>query len=282
MRNLRSVLDTMAAGRPCGAPPNVSITSKPTVILLRANSFHCDGLFPWNNRLAFIFSPSVFSPTRWVCRHLTVIEMLKMMDVPDTLQSALMTANRAALCKDCPLLPMKVVVRLLDMSPLETCQKIPLLTQKRLKVDGSETSVQPEPPSSAPTVDEISPHLISSVLSSTSTPEDITSLEAKRNLKATKSDDAPVPEYLWDHVIVAEFDPHYATKVHALGRLRGLLLRKWKWNLLHEFLSWFRSHHTSNITTAGHRDWIAGADCIRRAWNSSWWSSGDGSCPFFW
>jgi hypothetical protein len=59
--------------------------------------------------------------------------------------------------------------------------------------------------------------------------------EEVRNRKATKADDAPVPEYLWDRGIVAEADPLRPQKLLALGILRKFFLRSWQKRLCREF-----------------------------------------------
>ena len=329
-RNVRSVLDSMVSGRPSAEPPKIASTVTPATVQLRGNSFHCDGLFPWTNRLCFFFCPSIYSPTKWVRRHLSGLEMLRVMDIPDSLQAELTSNQRAQICHDNTLLPLKIVLRVLDSLPLpmvtmdaskRRCNPVTELNRNEVALcfaggkflsDISSAVSPPRSPESdvtclvASTPDTASvnlPNLQLACVESSVDPasdddtvvasnltltdlsmpiSDIAAVEAQRNLKATKSDNAPVPEYLWDHEIVSPDDALYSVKVIALGRLRNLFLRRWKWNLLREFLGWFRRHHGHNQTVSSIRDWNAGRECISRAWNSTWWLWSDGSRPFFW
>jgi hypothetical protein len=117
-RDLNTILDTKTLGRPCAEPLKVPLSSTPRVIKLRGNTYHCNGLFPWSDRLAFVVSPSVFSPTNWVRRHLSGFEMMRVLDVPDSLHTSLTSSDRAHLCQDQILLPLKVVTRIIDSLPL--------------------------------------------------------------------------------------------------------------------------------------------------------------------
>ena len=66
--------------------------------------------------------------------------------------------------------------------------------------------------------------------------------EEKRNLKATKSDDAPVPEYLWDDATRAAGKlPAGRSTSRAFKVLRRGLLRGWKVVLTKEFCNWLIS-----------------------------------------
>jgi hypothetical protein len=109
-RDLRTILDTKAYGSPCTAPEKLPPTRTPFAVRMRGNTYHCDGLFPWNDRQVFFFAPSIFSPSNCVRRHLTGSEMLKVLDFPDPLHEDLSSASHAELCKDVKLLPLKAVL----------------------------------------------------------------------------------------------------------------------------------------------------------------------------
>jgi hypothetical protein len=55
----------------------------------------------------------------------------------------------------------------------------------------------------------------------------------ERNKKVAKADDAEVPKFLWDQVLVPSGDRR---QLWALGILQGLALRWWKRRLQQEFL----------------------------------------------
>jgi hypothetical protein len=98
--------------------------------------------------------------------------------------------------------------------------------------------------------------------------------------KAAKNDDAPVPEYLWDDVVVPDGD---LSKLKALPILHEFALRWWWRHTTKDFLRWFKCHHASSMKNAEyHRKKEAGSDCIHRCWNSSWWEWSSGSRPLFW
>jgi hypothetical protein len=62
----------------------------------------------------------------------------------------------------------------------------------------------------------------------------------KRNEKATKNDDAPVPEYIWNDAIVPDGD---SEKI-SLDKIRQFALRWWKKHATRDFLRWFRAKHS--------------------------------------
>jgi hypothetical protein len=123
-RNLHSVLDSMASGRACPVPPTVALSETPIVIRQSSNTYHCDGILPWNDRKVFLISPSMFSPTKWVQRKLTNRELLNILDVPDSIISALSDRNHATLISDTAFLPLKVILQLINMVPIESISRL--------------------------------------------------------------------------------------------------------------------------------------------------------------
>jgi hypothetical protein len=122
-RNLLSVLVSLAAGRPCPAPPPVSSSDMPIVLRQRANTFHCNGLLPWAERKVFVTSPSVFSPTMWVRRRFTTRELLHILDVPDPILSILPERHQFNLIYDITFLPLKVVLQIINMMPTDSISR---------------------------------------------------------------------------------------------------------------------------------------------------------------
>jgi hypothetical protein len=107
--------------------------------------------------------------------------------------------------------------------------------------------------------------------------------EASRTIKVVKSDNAPVPKFLWNQSIVLESDPQYNTTVTALQCIRHFTLHWRKQNLLKDFLAWYKVKYPQGPSTYASQLAIeAGRDCITRASNSLWWGWDDGFRPHFW
>lgn len=118
--------------------------------------------------------------------------------------------------------------------------------------------------------------------------------ELKRIQKATKSDDAEIPEHLWnDRITVHGLESSNHSMKRALDCIRGGVLRWWRRRTLQDFLRWFKQKYGHLIKSSleasqvlRHKqasiDWIAGRDCIGRCSNTSWWDWDTGSRPLFW
>lgn len=116
-----------------------------------------------------------------------------------------------------------------------------------------------------------------------------------RNAKATKADDAAVPEYLWDRNLTPVLD---LTITKALIVLRGFTLCWWTCYIEAEIFVWFRkqplkaeiSKFLYNDDSCKQQprtlcDWLAGMDCLNCSRHSEWWDWADGSRPsrpFYW
>jgi hypothetical protein len=83
-RDLSCILNTTSHGRPCPNPPKVAYVQQktPQVHEVRPNTFHPHGLVPWGTRHYWVISPSIYSPTGWVRRRLSVQEQLATLDIP--------------------------------------------------------------------------------------------------------------------------------------------------------------------------------------------------------
>ena len=110
-----------------------------------------------------------------------------------------------------------------------------------------------------------------------------------RNLKATKSDDAEVPTYLWDDRICGKLGirdvSEQAKCVKALNVIRGAALRYWKRLVCSEFWQWWRFQrfdHDNGDVTLRERTLQAGLSALSHASQASWWDWDKGSSPFFW
>ena len=111
-----------------------------------------------------------------------------------------------------------------------------------------------------------------------------------RNLKATKSDDAKIPTYLWDDRICEKLGlkevEHQAKCVKALEIIRKGALRYWKRLVSSDFWLWWRFQRFdddfSEDKSLKDRTIKAGLSALSHAAQASWWDWDKGSSPFFW
>jgi hypothetical protein len=132
--------------------------------------------------------------------------------------------------------------------------------------------------------------------------------DAKRFAIATESDDAEVPEHLWDLRALRLDGTLITQEGNALTLLRKVLLQRWIRITTRSFLvylnfekvtheivkrdkvkyGWSMSGKSTYSTwwhgspRAGDQDMEIGRDCVRRICDSSWWNWDGGSTPFFW
>jgi hypothetical protein len=269
-RDLSTILNTKLEGMPCPKPPAFK-GNDCGVHEVRPKTYHGGGLLPWGATNAKVVAPCIFSSTGWVRRQLAGSEVLKALDIPDELEGILASKQIKAICHDTTLLPLKVAIRIIDALPNQHTGLPEPPTMKRPKLGSSNT-----PPLSCSEVPD----------------QGAVACAVDRNAKATKSDDAAVPEFLWDRAISPSLDPAI---VASLGVIRKTAHRWWNRRLEREFFSWFRSeyplvciislvcnnpHHRNSVRV--QRDWDAGMDCLRRSRGSNWWEWSDGSRPYYW
>ncbi len=280
-RTLICMLDSKGSpgGVPCSPPFKVRLRV-PQLLPLRPFTYHCEGLFPWNQRRCLIVAPSCHSKTGWSRRRLSGSEMLRVLDVPLSVEPLLCSAQIKSICNDVSFTPIKCILAFMDS----------LLRLFSLEPSGFLASVVS---SHSPPIAVMTPAFNSDPL-----PQPDHTTATARKQKAVKADNAAVPVELWNSRI--HFPPIpiilQCLKTAFLDGLRTLALRWWRRNTLRSFLHWFKCTHLGptapSITTSTvqhiitqfslHRDWIAGRDCIRRAAGATWWEWDLGSRPFFW
>jgi hypothetical protein len=196
--------------------------------------------------------------------------MLKILDISEELGESLSSEEVKILCQVCMHIPLKVVINILDtiapnpswetiQETLFKCNKKAKMTLKTMSDPAMETDTEPEEEPSL-------------------TPAPTNSLQ-DRNAKATKSDDAEIPEYLWNETI---FPSGGAREIKALNLLRDRVLRWWRKNLMKEFIKWFHDEHLTKNSEEVQSDLLAGLECITRSCGSTFWEWTEGSRPFFW
>ncbi len=257
LRDLSGILDSKIPGTPCPAPLQVS-NKEPKVIQVRPNTYHGGGLLPWTARNAFIIAPCCFSPTNWVRRRLSSMEMCNVLDIPIPIAEKLSQSQIKTVIDDIGHIPLKVILQLLDSLPTFPDDT----AKKRIKTESSVDTQHQFSPSS-PEILSISKDLL-----------------VNRNLKAAKNDDAPIPEFLWDNDIVPDNDER---KITALTPIRTFALRWWWRHTTKDFLKWLNLNYSKSCKSSEfERDLEAGRECIYRCCQASWWEWTGGSRPLFW
>jgi hypothetical protein len=123
-------------------------------------------------------------------------------------------------------------------------------------------------------------------------------LEQKRMQAATKSDDAPVPRYLWDARLLPEGSTEFRSQV--LDPIQEMCLRRWQRHTLRSLFVWLKTRYPilpkvlkAKTFVKGwlqrllkneefSADWESGRDCVFRCTLASWWDWDGGSRPFHW
>jgi hypothetical protein len=257
-------LDSKVQGLPCAAPGQVAGVN-PKFLEIRKNVYSACGLYPISVCNPYVVTSCVFSPTGWVRRHLTGREVCKIKGIPDNMIPVLSSSEIRSICQEPTLIPARVVHRMLECLNLEEDKEL-----KNLKK--AVTMTHPS------TMEEMDP--ISFNLKRAS--ENPSTNNIERNKRAVKSDDAEVPEYLWNQILVPDGD---VAKLQALSQFRCFALRWWKRHLKREFVVWFcREHKLKRAPRSSrmdllviweielrsllrrskeaNKDWVAGLECV--------------------
>jgi hypothetical protein len=282
-RDLRSVVDATTAGYTCPLPHKVD-SKVPKVVQLQPTTYRISVLLPLGKDSVRFVVPSIFSSTGWVRQQLTGVEMCKVWDLPTDVAGDLDSKEISLVCSGKGF-PQKIAARVLDSvrvgGPTEGNRKRPHSPscssgEKKFKEDGD-------------------------VISHEKVTETSNDLETERKLKAKKSDDAAVPEYLWNLVLAPDGDEEI---IRRLDVLRRFILKWLKRRFTNEFLGWFKTKYPRLLRSLcptkdyfswrgrlrdylsksreATLDWEAGSECVMRYANADWWEWVDGSRPHFW
>jgi len=286
-RDLCVIVDSKLGGVPCPPPVKLKTAVRPDVISLRPGTYHAGGLYPISKGPCRLIVPSVFSPTGWVRRKLSGKELCAAQDIAEEQFDKLSSKEIAELCQG-EVFPLKVALVALDDVVLRKT-----LTWASEPVDKRTRCEQDSEANNQRKVEDV-PIAFS---------DPAGNVEGERKWKATKADDAQVPEYLWDMQLVPCGDPH---KIEKVSILRNFALRWVKRHTTRSFLSWFFGKHVGatrwcrhergvsyiewstalhdylNSHKEGRLNWEAGGECVARFADSSWWEWGSGSRPHFW
>ncbi len=246
---------TVTGGRPVAAP--LALTGNdsraPFLLELRPNTFHGGGLIPWGAKPFWVLTPNIYSSTKWCVRRLTQEETLYSRDVSHEMVRSLKPKDLATLNADLTFIPARVCKVFLDSLLLKNSMKDQLQTPDghpacvAWSQDGKAQSAQlhQQGPSAnqkrgQQSILAQSPRIPPSTQADSLEWESrlLMEQEQKRMQVATKSDDAEVPEHLWDSRILPNLLQGERSRI--LRPIRTLALRWWQRNLLREFLKWLK------------------------------------------
>lgn len=228
---------------------------------------HPGGLWPAHRPGSYIIAPSVFSKTGWVKRQPTDQELAQFWDVP---VGIVPKVNSLGIKKTGILTeaPGKIL--------WESLSRLKLFELKEDLVEEEKTKAM------IPTFGLVP-------MSEESTTSGFA--------KATKSDDAEVPVYIWNHYVMLawnlernrqgepEIEPGPAEE-REFDRLRKVMLRWWRRNLTRSFISYLKLEYGPDWQHLDSKelklDLETGRDAIHRACGASFFEWEDGSTLFFW
>lgn len=219
-------------------------------------------------KIIFVIANCIFSPTGWVRRRLSNKEYFDVLYLPEKVGQDLSPAQAQMFIQDTNLVPQRVYLRLLDGLVMVGSDSCPAISSEGLPAITIGVS-KPSTASALPTSNDSSKEFSKEL-----------DME-RRKASAAKNDDAPVPEYIWNDVIVPDGDP---LKLKALSQIRSFALRWWMRHTTKDFLCWFRTKHRGFevIDSEKDKDLKVGRECIYICCNASWWEWTAGSRPLFW
>jgi hypothetical protein len=251
---------------------------------------HPGGLIPIRALRSDVLCYSVYSPTKWATRVLTVEELGRCLE---TYAIHLPQQKKQRISK----VPFGQIPFVFSAPGRLVQVVVKLITQVFLFRQAQE---QPDQDTVRQTIPEAlvdTPYGLEKDIR-----EDTLEDDAFGRDKAAKDDDVDVAVMDWDKRILKpwvndgtvtdrmkHFEARFGTDVLAV--LRHAALRKWRRNLLWSFrrymsstypLPWYLAPVDQCIRGEWHKDLQAGADCMRRAVGASWWDWDQGSRLFFW
>lgn len=269
---LRQVVDPTVGGRTC-LPVKESVRRKENTAL---------GLLDWKDRFGYVSVPTVYSKDRWARRKLKAKELCDALDLPGFLVCDASEREKELMTQ--VVIPGKILQFVFQGVKLERDVQI-------LKRDHYKKRRIIE---LAPVSNKRPKNIVSEVESSEPVhqEEDNPRSEGKSTVtdKAVKSDDAEIPEHLWNLKVLEGIprcqdkyasDPKYRRRfLSSVGVLRSWLLTEWKKRVERSFHVWF--HGTEHMWDKREDLWKKGEEAIRRAHRASWWKWNGGSSIFFW
>jgi hypothetical protein len=258
LTNLSHVTDvTMGNGKKVAIPS----LEEPTLGTAR-------GLIDWKNRFMPVLVPSVYSKTEWVRRRLVPKEFSAVLDIPaDVARAATLEMQETWIKRlTVPIKDRSEVLGMVerffegtapvkrDLDQIATTSEVPERKKSRANSPASShegTSTGPETAAEGPTIAPTSPGSTDGTKTLIASDDSLLESDLKlteadrlgRTAKASKADNARVPEYLWDDRIML------SPKACGVGRdellaalqvIRRGVLRFWKRSVAVSFYEWWK------------------------------------------
>jgi len=293
MLRLGHVLSDTENGRVHPAPEDPDALFGEVTYIADSKVLHPGGLMPIKALRSKILCYSVFSPTKWVARALTLEELKRCLDTSeiqlgerDSHRVSSVPFNRLPFILSPPGRLVRAVAGVL------TCRSKQKHVPTQLDSQSSEAHSIPEEATSMHHDEETDPDDYIE--------RDIDVTFGRE--KAAKNDDADVAVMDWDERVFKLWHPHGLVKERrrgfeerfdkdVLSVLRQFALRRWRLNLLRSFgnymtatypAPWSNAPIDNALKEVWTKDVQAAADCLRRAAGASWWDWDQGSRLFFW
>ena len=313
-RDLRFALKAGEDGHRVRAPEGVTVDPGEAPVWMGRGVVGSWGLVPWTGRptkgrprgMEVI---TAFGPW-WVRRRLTTAEWWSVLDIPETLETALTAPEHRDLLVSTCVAPLKVVGVALRLAtrlvgkgvkrPRSECEparsgkdvEVEAGLEGRIRNSGRKRAVSLVAGRVVPGGDAKRGRVTAGASADALLQLTLSELEEEvdhgRSAKATKSDDADVPVYLWDRRVL----PHVALQYNrerldwrrAFALMRSRMIQWWRRRQLRGWIQYrlkrARSRDVSEEERA--RDRAAARDCLRRIAGVSVWKWDLGSRPIFW
>ena len=204
-----------------GPPPLLPAPVLPgQAVSLGRHSFHFKGYYPFEHPSPIFVVPSVFTPSKWVRRSLTLQEMKDVYDLPH--QTSVVSQKLLSLMS----------------APMKSLYSVVYCTFFKDNNSGGEAT--------------FSQPLKATLTTGSDTNWILNERHAKKE-SAVQHDDARVPVEFWNDSLEAELGYNFTTIEHqALDTLRGFILCRWKRSVTKCFVRWMKckrchSNHCRNL-----------------------------------
>ena len=250
--SLSSVLSHTENGTELAVPPRLPRLPLPVVCQVTHRSFHPNGLFPTNSSQPTFLIPSVFVPSRWVKRTLTLKELLAVKDVPASFIAVLAHREKSAILKH-TLLPVKCLTAM--VSALFIKGQV-LITGGGGNTNGLNSSIREGSEPEENRSNAIKKGTNVALLTSSSVPGAwVPNVKHNKDERAVKHDNAEVPIHFWNESLAIKLNLKELShrQQHSMTILRSKFCQRiWVHNVTRCFCQYIRCK-SCHINRLKHR-----------------------------